>query len=149
MSHSQFHCIPFILRHAWLNLLDERMTTGRINQVAIVYQTARQNESRPTLVHNNGQWLGCNHCSCGVVSSRTYFRVAARAVWIQRRHRPLPIQAIGMSPPPSFDSFVNIPPRQHPSNKDSPAQKCETLSDTSAVCVRHQRYAATSSVVRQ
>ena len=26
----------FILRHAWLNLWDERMTTGRINQVAIL-----------------------------------------------------------------------------------------------------------------
>ena len=36
MSHSQFHSIElFILRHAWLNLWDERMTTGRINQVAI------------------------------------------------------------------------------------------------------------------
>ena len=35
MSHSQFYCIMFILRRAWLNLLDERMTTGRINQVAI------------------------------------------------------------------------------------------------------------------
>ncbi len=36
MSHSQFHCIKsFILRHAWLNLWDKRMTTGRIDQVAI------------------------------------------------------------------------------------------------------------------
>ena len=34
MSHSQFHSDTFILRHAWLNLWDERMTTGRINQVA-------------------------------------------------------------------------------------------------------------------
>ena len=34
MSHSQFHCIKlFILRHAWLNLWDKHMTTGRINQV--------------------------------------------------------------------------------------------------------------------
>ena len=34
MSHSQFHSIElFILRHAWLNLWDKRMTTGRINQV--------------------------------------------------------------------------------------------------------------------
>ena len=37
MSHSQFHCIKsFILRHAWLNLWDKHMTTGRINQVTIV-----------------------------------------------------------------------------------------------------------------
>ena len=36
MSHSQFHSTKsFILRHAWLNLWDERMTTGRINQIAI------------------------------------------------------------------------------------------------------------------
>ena len=37
MSHSQFHCIKsFILRHAWLNLWDKHMTTGRINQVTIL-----------------------------------------------------------------------------------------------------------------
>ena len=35
MSRSQFSSKRVILRHAWLNLLDERMTTGRINQVAI------------------------------------------------------------------------------------------------------------------
>ena len=36
MSHSQFHSIElFILTHAWLNLWDKRMTTGRINQVNI------------------------------------------------------------------------------------------------------------------
>ena len=36
MSHSQFHSINlFILRHAWLNLWDKHMTTGRINQVTI------------------------------------------------------------------------------------------------------------------
>lgn len=37
MSHSQFQSRWFILRLAWLNLWDERMTTGRINQVAILY----------------------------------------------------------------------------------------------------------------
>ena len=36
MSHSQFHRTKwFILGHAWLNLLDKHMTTGRINQVAV------------------------------------------------------------------------------------------------------------------
>src|SRR5436190_3855727 len=35
MSHSQFHSLNlFILTHAWLNLWDKHMTTGRINQVA-------------------------------------------------------------------------------------------------------------------
>ena len=33
MSHPQFYCKIFTLRHAWLNLQDKHMTTGRINQV--------------------------------------------------------------------------------------------------------------------
>ncbi len=35
MSHSQFQSTTFTLTHAWLNLWDERMTTGRINQIPI------------------------------------------------------------------------------------------------------------------
>lgn len=35
MSHSQFHRLLLKLRHAWLNLWDKHMTTGRINQVTI------------------------------------------------------------------------------------------------------------------
>ena len=39
MSHSQFHSTNvFILRHAWLNLWDKHMTTGRINQVTTLAQ---------------------------------------------------------------------------------------------------------------
>jgi hypothetical protein len=38
MSHSQFHSTKlFILRHAWLNLWDKHMTTGRINQVTTIH----------------------------------------------------------------------------------------------------------------
>jgi hypothetical protein len=38
MSCTQFHCIKmFILRHAWLNLWNKHMTTGRINQVTFVW----------------------------------------------------------------------------------------------------------------
>ena len=37
MSHPQFHCISsLILRHAWLNLWNKHITTGRINQITIV-----------------------------------------------------------------------------------------------------------------
>lgn len=37
MSCTQSHSIKlFILRHAWLNLLNKHMTTGRINQIAIL-----------------------------------------------------------------------------------------------------------------
>ena len=35
MSHSQFHLNVAVLRHAWLNLWDKHMTTGRINQITI------------------------------------------------------------------------------------------------------------------
>lgn len=51
MSHSQFQSKGFILRRAWLSLWDERMTTGRINQVATINgkasPTKRQREAKP------------------------------------------------------------------------------------------------------
>ncbi len=37
MSYSRFHCSKAELRHAWLNLRDKHMTTGRINQVILLY----------------------------------------------------------------------------------------------------------------
>ena len=46
MSRSQFQSKRFILRHAWLNLWDERMTTGRINQVAILPRPKRSTSGR-------------------------------------------------------------------------------------------------------
>ena len=48
MSHSQFHSTDlFILRHAWLNLWDKHMTTGRINQVS--YKKLKGSEKRAFL----------------------------------------------------------------------------------------------------
>ena len=41
MSRLQFRCTILILRHAWLNLWDKHMTTGRINQVAAVWYKIR------------------------------------------------------------------------------------------------------------
>ena len=56
MSHSQFHSIRvLILRHAWLNLLDKHMTTGRINQVTTLRLTDDRaspcEPNRNTLTH--------------------------------------------------------------------------------------------------
>ena len=56
MSHSQFHRINwFILGHAWLNLWDKHMTTGRINQVTILNAAAvgprRHPAGRGSAVH--------------------------------------------------------------------------------------------------
>ena len=66
MSRSQFQSKRFILRHAWLNLWDERMTTGRINQVAIFLQLLDHKEPNPykqtktTSVSVHSQ--ACNPC---------------------------------------------------------------------------------------
>jgi hypothetical protein len=47
MSHSQFHSKNlFILRHAWLNLWDKHMTTGRINQVTTFQNLAAWEQQR-------------------------------------------------------------------------------------------------------
>ena len=47
MSHSQFHSIDlFILRHAWLNLWDKHMTTGRINQVTILQRKLKERKKK-------------------------------------------------------------------------------------------------------
>ena len=53
MSHSQFHSTNlFILRHAWLNLWDKHMTTGRINQVTISLCTEVNLYSTSTRITN-------------------------------------------------------------------------------------------------
>ena len=56
MSHSQFHSTNlFILRHAWLNLWDKHMTTGRINQVTTFHLPTSQGtwSKRPLLMVEN------------------------------------------------------------------------------------------------
>ena len=58
MSHSQFQSKRFILRLAWLSLWDERMTTGRINQVAFptekrLFLQPKQAEFEPLPLQNS------------------------------------------------------------------------------------------------
>jgi hypothetical protein len=57
MSCTQFHCIKmFILRHAWLNLWDKHMTTGRINQVtSIKWIDIKLNSLLSVPTHNKKQ----------------------------------------------------------------------------------------------
>ena len=51
MSHSQFHSTNlFILRHAWLNLWDKHMTTGRINQVTFFFSKRNMIHTRASLI---------------------------------------------------------------------------------------------------
>ena len=60
MSHSQFQSRIFILTHAWLNLWDERMTTGRINQIIIIRRRFSSSRSveiiYSTHSHNNNNF---------------------------------------------------------------------------------------------
>ena len=68
MSCTQFHCIKmFILRHAWLNLWDKHMTTGRINQVTTFHshKSATHDSHSCEAVFSwgsssNGQRFKCN-----------------------------------------------------------------------------------------
>ena len=48
MSHSQFRSETLILRHAWLNLWDKHMTTGRINQVTWWRNQCGRSQLNPT-----------------------------------------------------------------------------------------------------
>ena len=55
MSRSQFHSIKlFILRHAWLNLWDKHMTTGRINQVTLLSTHGHENHPHKNLRLSSG-----------------------------------------------------------------------------------------------
>ena len=64
MSHSQFHSTKlFILRHAWLNLWDKHMTTGRINQVTTVHFAPILMTQRPPSrmgVHQTSWRINCS-----------------------------------------------------------------------------------------
>lgn len=71
MSHSQFHSTNlFILRHAWLNLWDKHMTTGRINQVTTSLHSLFKGSKRysgqwwPFPIHgcfrSKIEWIRCN-----------------------------------------------------------------------------------------
>ena len=136
------------------------MTTGRINQVAIVSAPRERDTAPPPLYEQQRPMVALQSLqlrSCFLPSSAHTRAQSVRAcvrphTGYRRRHRPSPSYRqtnVGANPPPSFDSFVNIPPRQHPSNKDNPVRVRHThiprraLSDTSAVRVRHQRHAPT------
>jgi len=58
MSRSQFHSIKlFILRHAWLNLWDKHMTTGRINQVTLLSTITVRQANHQTSVQRKPPFL--------------------------------------------------------------------------------------------
>ena len=81
MSHSRFHSIKlFILRHAWLNLWDKHMTTGRINQVTLLSVSRPQPRHEPRYVKKHAQPQPAGH-------SHNWSRVLTRSTVNQRRER--------------------------------------------------------------
>ena len=113
MSHSQFHCIMLILRHAWLNLWDKHMTTGRINQIT------------PSALR-----AGCENipiaCVAHVFSSKKYPTGGATAavyfpskeVSTRRRAPPMASEVLAL-----------------PSNPPNPTPLALTLSDRGCCCL--------------
>ena len=62
----------FILRHAWLNLWDKRMTTGRINQVTSPWYGVE----KLILINSHSYWniiASTFHCRCGINKSTIVF----------------------------------------------------------------------------
>ena len=89
MSHSQFHSTDlFILRHAWLNLWDKHMTTGRINQVSYRDCDKLLHKSRtPTKVcvhlgHSQSLAASCVYCpSFKLTSLKRDQKQVSRLTW--------------------------------------------------------------------
>ena len=62
MSRSQFHSIKlFILRHAWLNLWDKHMTTGRINQVTFLSKQETKAHAPPQFAQLEARLAAAKH----------------------------------------------------------------------------------------
>ena len=96
MSHSQFHSMElFILRHAWLNLWDKHMTTGRINQVTLLKWVeacrGHSNQSLPLLTkrrsRNRQNTLLSSHTR--KVSKRHYTSYPYLWVYVKFASQPL------------------------------------------------------------
>ena len=67
MSHSQFRRTILILTHAWLNLLDKHMTTGRINQITTFAKTPKRPQRKRFTQIAKFCWLLCESlCPVGL-----------------------------------------------------------------------------------
>ena len=100
MSHSQFHSIKLILRHAWLSLWDKHMTTGRINQVSIVMFIATSDAlTRPVLERLNISGDCVSYCSASPGVGRSDFRRGCKPA-NTHRERPYLLAFLVRSLPP-------------------------------------------------
>ena len=93
MSHSQFQSKGFILRLAWLSLWDERMTTGRINQVAFFNKGPKSIRNSHTTCGRDKQtdqtfdlvWGLQFTNNCQNKASRRHARSKAKSWWWRAR----------------------------------------------------------------
>ena len=135
MSRSQFYSIKlFILRHAWLNLWDKHMTTGRINQVTLLSVTISiKSLSRWTKVFS-----GYNHSH---TDSRSCWRVIVdKSQIVRSRPKTLPDSWILSTSHNVFDTKANsLSDQRGPVNE---------LPDTHAWCKLY-RYELSSSFLRR
>ena len=84
MSHSQFHSIiEFILRHAWLNLRDKHMTTGRINQVTLLFRTQ---EKRFILLPCERQYTALIPYALRGIDTKVYTSEFLHWLWLTWNH---------------------------------------------------------------
>jgi len=128
------------------------MTTGRINQVAIVQEATSLSAPRPRRKPppntTASAWFSNTAVAelfptASAAPAPTHTSANSR---VPRQRHPLRwipgsffSSEDDKNAPPSFDSFVNLLPRQHPSNKG-----CQALSDTQT---RTQRFPTRAPLV--
>lgn len=131
------------------------MTTGRINQVAIVQEATFPLRPKAETVGQPPNTTASGWFSITAVAelfpygarppAHTHTQARTRACAQPATHTFMDTGLFRVSSgrqdnkntPPSFDSFVNLLPRQHPSNKD-----CQTLpvrTQTKLSAFRHER----------
>ena len=94
MSRTQFHSIEsFILRHAWLNLWDKRMTTGRINQIAIhfnpftkLFNILKMNCQLNS--HTKSIIIKSNRCVLRIIITNKNLRTRKLVYFLSSQHKP-------------------------------------------------------------
>jgi hypothetical protein len=112
MSRSQFHSIKlFILRHAWLNLWDKHMTTGRINQVTVLsggHRTYSYRGKQGLLwrnqrkVHTFGRRL---ERSAEAISPLSADKTHTQCDWWKTKERCIHSEGVWKGPPKRFPLF--------------------------------------------
>ena len=107
----------FILRHAWLNLWDKRMTTGRINQIAIhAFWTSLQGKTYPLSSHAFLQTSSEAHTCPTTYASRenTIGRQARNGVFSHIKVRTIAFYTMASKHAPVNTMLSKTPVKERP-----------------------------------